>query len=59
MTFEEQKQIAIDMYVNLLRIKSAEQGENLELERQLVLAKVKLQTFAVDVSELEKLFLKQ
>ncbi len=57
MSFEEQKQLAIDKYTDLLRIKSAEQGENVELEKQLVLAKVKLQTLAVDVSALENIFL--
>ncbi len=58
MTFEEQKQLAIDKYTDLLRIKSVQKEINEELEKQLVLAKVKLQTFAIDVSELEKIFLK-
>lgn len=56
MTLEEQKQAAIDNYVNLMRIKSDEKGENRELERQLKIAKLKLSTFAIDLSELEEMF---
>lgn len=56
MTLEEQKQIAIDYYINLMRIKSAETSENKELERQLKIAKLKLSTFAVDLSEIDKIF---
>lgn len=50
---EEQKQIAIDYYVNLMRIKANETGENRELEYQIKVAKLKLATFSIDVSELE------
>ena len=32
MTLEEQKQVLIDTYINLMRIKAYEQGENKELE---------------------------
>ena len=53
MTLEEQKQIAIDNYVNLMRIKAEEQAENKELERQIKIAKLKLSTFAIDLSEIE------
>lgn len=53
MILEEQKQIAIDYYVNLLRIKAAETGENKELDYQIKIAKIKLSTFSIDVSELE------
>ena len=56
MTLEEQKQIAIDNYVNLMRIKAEEQAENKELERQIKIAKLKLSTFANDLSEIEQLF---
>lgn len=56
MTLEEQKQIAIDNYVNLMRIKAEEQAENKELERQIKIAKLKLSTFAIDLSEIEQLF---
>ena len=40
MTLEEQKQAAIDNYVNLMRIKADEKAENKELERQLKIAKI-------------------
>lgn len=53
MTLEEQKQIAIDYYVNLMRIKANETGENKELDYQIRVARVKLSTFGLDVSELE------
>ena len=53
MTLEEQKQIAIDYYVNLMRIKAHETGENKELDYQIKIAKLKLSTFSIDVSELE------
>lgn len=56
MALEEQKQAAIDNYVNLMRIKADEKGENRELERQLKIAKLKLSTFAIDLSELEEMF---
>ena len=56
MTLEEQNQIAIDNYVNLMRIKAEEQAENKELERQIKIAKLKLSTFAIDLSEIETLF---
>ena len=53
MTLEEQKQILIDNYINLMRIKAHEQGSNKELEYQIKIAKVKLSTFGIDISELE------
>ena len=53
MTYEEQKQLAIDKYVDLMRIKAHETGENKELDYQIKVAKIKLQNFAVDYSELE------
>ncbi len=53
MTLEEQKQVAIDYYVNLMRIKAHETAENKELDYQIRVAKVKLSTFSIDVSELE------
>ena len=56
MTLEEQKQIAIDAYVNLMRIKAEQTEENKELERQIKIAKLKLSTFAIDLSEIEKMF---
>lgn len=56
MTLEEQKQIAIDNYINLMRIKAEETAENKELERQIKIAKVKLSTFSIDLTEIEKMF---
>ncbi len=56
MTLEEQKQVAIDYYINLMRIKANQTSENKELDRQLKIAKLKLSTFAVDLSEIEALF---
>lgn len=53
MTLEEQKQIAIDYYVNLMRIKASETGENKELDYQIKIAKIKLSSFGIDYSELE------
>lgn len=53
MTLEEQKQILIDNYINLMRIKAHEQGSNKELEYQIKITKVKLSTFGIDISELE------
>lgn len=56
MTLEEQKQVAIDYYINLMRIKEAEQGENKELDRQIKIAKLKLSTFAVDLASVNTVF---
>lgn len=53
MTIEEQKQLAIDIYANLMRIKACETGVNKELEYQIKVAKVKLLSFGFDISELE------
>ena len=53
MTLEEQRQAAIMAYVNLMRIKAHETGENKELEYQIKVAKIVLQNFGIDYSELE------
>lgn len=50
---EEQRQAAIMNYVNLMRIKACETGENRELEYQIRVAKVILFNFGIDISELE------
>jgi hypothetical protein len=50
---EEQRQAAIITYVNLVRIKAHETGENKELEYQIKIAKIVLQNFGLDYSELE------
>lgn len=56
MNLEEQKQVAIDYYVNLMRIKAEQKEDNKELDRQIAIAKIKLSTFAIDLGEVEKLF---
>lgn len=56
MTVEEQKQVAIDQYIILLRIKAGEKAENKVLEQEIEIAKVKLSTFAVDLNSIEKIF---
>ncbi len=53
MTLEEQKEVAINRFVDLMRIKAHETGENKELEYQIKIAKIKLQSFGIDYSELE------
>ncbi len=53
MTLEEQRQAAIITYVNLMRIKAHETGENKELDYQIKIAKIVLQNFGLDYSELE------
>ncbi len=53
MTLEEQKEVAINRFVDLMRIKEHETGENKELEYQIKVAKIKLQSFGIDYSELE------
>ena len=53
MTLEEQKEVAINRFVDLMRIKAYETGENKELEYQIKVAKIKLQSFGIDYSELE------
>ncbi len=50
---EEQKEVAINRYVDLMRIKAHETGENKELEYQIRIAKVKLTSFGIGYSELE------
>lgn len=53
MTLEEQKEVAINRYVDLMRIKACETAENKELDYQIKIAKVKLTAFGIDISELE------
>lgn len=56
LTWKEQKHIAMDNYVNLLRIKAEEKAENRELERQIKIAEIKLSIFSVDCAEIAALF---
>ena len=53
MTLEEQKQVLIDAYVNLMRNKSFQKEENKELEYQIKVAKAKLSNYSVDISQFE------
>ena len=53
LTLEEQKQILIDAYINLMRIKKVQKEVNEELEYQIRTTEVKLSTFGIDISELE------
>ena len=53
MTLEEQRQAAIFSYVNLMRIKACSKEENRELDYQIRVAKIVLQNFGIDFSELE------
>lgn len=53
LTLEEQKQILIDAYINLMRIKKVQKEVNEELEYQIRTTKVKLSTFGIDISELD------
>jgi len=48
MTLEEQEEAAINRYVDLMRIKDCETGENRELAYQIKVAKVKLASFGID-----------
>ena len=53
MTFEEHKNILIDAYINLMRIKKVQKEVNEELEYQIRTTKVKLSSVGIDISELE------
>ena len=55
MTLDELKQINIDFYVNLLRIKKAEQSENSELDYQILVQETKLQTLGISTLNLKKI----
>ena len=51
---QEIKQTLIDNYINLLRIKAAETGQNKELDVQLEVVKIKLASYNIDTSKLEE-----
>lgn len=53
MNIDEQKQVLIDYYTNLMRIKACEKSVNEELDYQIEVAKVKLS--ALGLTELSKL----
>lgn len=52
MTLDELKQIAIDNYVNLMRIKKAEKAQNEELDYQIKIATTKLNTLGIPLEDL-------
>ena len=53
MTLDELKQVTIDYYVNLQRIKKADTGNNPELEYQLRVVKNKLASLGIPSEEYE------
>ena len=53
MTLDELKQVTIDYYVNLQRIKKADTGNNPELEYQLKIYKNKLSSLGIPSEEYE------
>jgi hypothetical protein len=53
MTLDELKQVTIDYYVNLQRIKKAETATNSELEYQLRVVKNKLASLGIPSEEYE------
>lgn len=53
MTLDELKQVTIDYYVNLQRIKKADTGNNPELEYQLRIVKNKLASLGIPSEEYE------
>ena len=57
MSDEEIKQILIDRYEMLLEIKAANKEENKVLERKILLTKIKLSSYDLDLEALEKTFL--
>ena len=52
-SLDELKQVTIDYYVNLQRIKKADTGDNPELNYQLKVAKNKLSTLGVSTEDYE------
>ena len=53
MTLDELKQVNIDYYVNLMRIKEAQNGTNKELDYQIKVAKAKLQLLGIPTEKFE------
>ena len=53
MSLDELKQVTIDYYVNLKRIKKADTGNNPELEYQLRIVKNKLASLGIPSEEYE------
>lgn len=53
MSLDELKQVTIDYYINLQRIKKADTGNNPELEYQLKVVKNKLASLGIPSEEYE------
>lgn len=53
MTLDELKQVTIDYYVNLQRIKKADTGNNPELNYQLKVVRNKLASLGIPTEEFE------
>ena len=53
MTLDELKQVTIDYFINLQRIKKADTGNNPELEYQLRVVKNKLASLGIPSEEYE------
>jgi len=53
MTLDELKQISIETYVNLMRIKRAEQSTNVELDYQIKVQKNKLAALGINTENFE------
>ena len=53
MTREEMLKYEVDYYVNLIRIKKAEQGTNTELDYQIKIQRNKLATLGVNTGDFE------
>ena len=56
MSDEETKQMLIDRYVDLLEIKAAEEGTNKVLDRKILLLKIKLSSYNLDLEAIENAF---
>ena len=56
MADEETKQMLIDQYFMLLEIKEANKEENKVLERRILLTKMKLSSYDLDLETLEKTY---
>lgn len=53
MTIDELKQVNIDYYVNLLRIRKSEQGTNEELNYQIRVQENKLHTLGINTDDFQ------
>ncbi len=56
MNYEEMKQVTIDKYIDLMRIKAEQKELNKELERQIKFTELKLSTYAINLEEIKSMF---